>query len=132
MPQLNTNGAPSAQSATGAPFQTIAQASVEKDMDPASLDILTTGATGLPAGSLDTRVPGAGTLAGPFQMQAPNLTDDDYTGDTTHRFSQDWQQEDCSVASATKVNSSCCTADLFKQISWTYYGGAYNDAVTPL
>src|SRR5580700_12285067 len=35
MPQPNTNGAPSAQSATGAPFQTIAQASVEKDINPA-------------------------------------------------------------------------------------------------
>ncbi|MGO8913526.1 MAG: hypothetical protein ACLQDM_29965, partial [Bradyrhizobium sp.] len=44
MPQPNTNGAPSAQSDTGAPFKTIAEASVEKDMDPASLDILTTGA----------------------------------------------------------------------------------------
>ena len=64
MPQPNTNGAPQAQSATGAPFQTIAQASVEKDIDPADLDILTTGATGLAAGVLDTRVPGAGSLTG--------------------------------------------------------------------
>ncbi|MBU6463117.1 MAG: phosphoesterase [Bradyrhizobium sp.] len=123
MPQPNTNGAPVAQSDTGAPFKTIAEASVEKDMDPASLDILTTGATGLPAGSLDTRVPGAGTLAGPFPMQGPNLTDDDYTGDTTHRFYQDWQQEDCSVAGASKTNSSGCTADLFPFVMATYSNG---------
>ena len=120
MPQPNTNGAPSAQSDTGAPFKTIAEASVEKDMDPASLDILTTGATGLPAGSLDARVPGAGTLAGPFPMQGPQLTDDDYTGDTTHRFYSDWQQEDCSVANATKTNSSGCKADLFPFVMATY------------
>ena len=35
MPQPNTNGAPTAQSDTGAPFKTIAEASVEKDIDPA-------------------------------------------------------------------------------------------------
>ena len=50
MPQPNTNGAPTAQSDTGAPFKTIAEASVEKDIDPGSLDILTTGFTSLPTG----------------------------------------------------------------------------------
>jgi phospholipase C len=123
MPQPNTNGAPSAQSDNGPPFKTIAEASVEKDMDPASLDILTTGATGLPTGTLDSRVPGAGTLAGPFPMQGPQLTDDDYTGDTTHRFYQDWQQEDCSVAGATKANNSGCKNDLFPFVMATYSNG---------
>src|SRR5271154_6448604 len=56
MPQPNTNGAPTAQSDTGAPFKSIAEASVEKDIDPSSLDILTTGFTNLTAGTLDTRV----------------------------------------------------------------------------
>ena len=120
MPQPNTNGAPTAQSDIGAPFKTIAEASVEKDIDPMSLDILTTGFTGLPTGKLDTRVPGAGTLAGPFPMQGPQLTDDDYTGDSTHRFYQDWQQEDCSVANVTKTNSSGCLADLFPFVMATY------------
>src|SRR5215469_3977261 len=92
MPQPNTNGTPQAQSDTGAPFKTIAEASVEKDMDPSDLDILTTGASGLKTGSLDTRVPGAGSLTGPFLLQGPSISDDDYTGDTTHRFYQDWQQ----------------------------------------
>ena len=53
-------------------------------------------------------------------MQGPNLTDDDYTGDTTHRFYQDWQQEDCSVANATKANNSGCKADLFPFVMATY------------
>jgi phospholipase C len=120
MPQPNTNGTPTAQSDTGAPFKTIAEASVEKDMNPADIDILTTGASGLPTGVQDTRVPGAGTLTGPFPLQGPQLTDDDYTGDTTHRFYQDWQQEDCSVANATKINTSGCLADLFPFVMATY------------
>src|SRR5438876_912661 len=62
MPQPNTAGTPSAPSDTSPPFKTIVEASVEKDMNPADLDILTTGFTGLPANSLDPRVPGAGTL----------------------------------------------------------------------
>ncbi len=120
MPQPNTEGTPAVQSDTGAPFKTVAEVKVETDINPADLDLLTTGATGLPANSLDTRVPGAGTLAGPFQMQGPQLTDDDYTGDTTHRFYQDWQQEDCSVANVTKANTSGCKADLFPFVMATY------------
>jgi phospholipase C len=120
MPQPNTNGAPSAQSDTGGPFKTIAEASVEKDMDPADLDILTTGATGLPNGVLDTRIPGAGSLNGPFPLQGVAINDDDYTGDTTHRFYQDWQQDDCSAANATKSNTSGCLNDLFPFVMATY------------
>ena len=120
MPQPNTAGTPSAQSDTGAPFKTIAEASVETDIDPADLDLLTTGFSGLPTNPLDTRVPGAGTLAGPFPLQGQNLTDDDYTGDTTHRFYQDWQQGDCSVASVTKTNNGGCLNDLFPFVMATY------------
>jgi phospholipase C len=120
MPQPNTNGAPQAQSATGAPFQNVTEASVEKDIDPANLDILTTGFTGLPGGSLDTRIPGAGHLTGPFPLQGVSINDDDYTGDTTHRFYQDWQQNDCSVANVTKTNTSGCLNDLFPFVMVTY------------
>jgi len=120
MPQPNTNGAPSAQSDTSPPFKSVAEASAEKDMDPADLDILTTGATGLPTGTLDTRIPGAGSLNGPFALQGQNINDDDYTGDTTHRFYQDWQQNDCSVANSTKSNTSGCLNDLFPFVMATY------------
>jgi phospholipase C len=121
MPQPNTNGAPSAQSATSAPFQTIAQASAEPDIQPQYLSLLTTGATGLPAGVLDTRVPGAGTLPpGPFVLQGPNITDDDYTGDMTHRFYQAFQQQDCSLANATPDNPTGCLNDLFAFVMATY------------
>jgi phospholipase C len=120
MPQPNTEGTPAAPSDTAPPFKTIAEASVEKDMNPADLDILTTGFTALPANALDTRVPGAGGLEGPFQLQGPMLTDDDYTGDTTHRFYQVWQQNDCIAANATKANNSGCLADLFPFVMATY------------
>jgi phospholipase C len=120
MPQPNTEGTPAAQSPFAPPFTSVAIASVEKDMDPADLDILTTGATGLPGNSLDTRVPGAGTLTGPFPLQGPKLSDDDYTGDTTHRFYQAWQQTDCVAANATKADTSGCKVDLFPFVMATY------------
>jgi phospholipase C len=120
MPQPNTNGAPQGQSATSPPFQNTTEAGVEKDINPADLDILTTGFTGLPGGSLDTRIPGAGSLNGPFPLQGASINDDDYTGDTTHRFYQDWQQDDCSVANATKSNTSGCLSDLFPFVMKTY------------
>src|SRR5271167_1827677 len=44
MPQPNTNGAPSAQSDTGAPFKTLVEAAVEPDLQPEFTSLLTTGA----------------------------------------------------------------------------------------
>jgi phospholipase C len=123
MPQPNTNGAPSTQSTTGAPFVSVAaaQATGETDVNSNDFDILTTGATGLPAGVLDTRVPKAGMLPnGPFLLQGPSLTDDDYTGDMTHRFFQAAQQQDCSKANITDDNPTGCLNDLFPFVMSTY------------
>jgi phospholipase C len=123
MPQPNTNGAPSAPSTTGAPFTSVAvaQATGETDINSNDFELLTTGATGLPAGVLDTRIPGAGTLPpGPFPLQGPNITDDDYTGDMTHRFFSAAQQQDCSLANATKANPTGCLNDLFAFVMATY------------
>jgi phospholipase C len=121
MPQPNTNGAPSAQSATGAPFQNLTEASVEKDIEPGDVELLTTGYTGLPQGVNDTRVPGVPNLPnGPFVLQGPNLSDDDYTGDMTHRFYQAAQQQDCNLVNATKANPTGCLNDLFAFVMATY------------
>jgi phospholipase C len=121
MPQPNTNGAPSAQSNTGAPFETIAEADMEPDLESSNSILLTTGATNLPTDAVDTRVPGAGTLPnGPFVLQGANITDDDYTGDMTHRFYQAWQQSDCSIANATAANPTGCLNDLFPFVMATY------------
>jgi phospholipase C len=134
MPEPNTNGAPSAQSDTTPPFAAafLAEfAAVDPSPDFNSLTdtILTTGATGQPANTLDARIPNAGILPnGPFVLQGPNISDDDYTGDQTHRFYQAWQQSDCSVANATKANPTGCLNDLFPFVMSTY---ALNDSKTP-
>jgi phospholipase C len=134
MPQPNTNGAPVADSATGAPFipaVLAAAATIDPspDFNPLTDTILTTGFTSLASDSLDTRVPNAGILPnGPFVLQGMNLSDDDYTGDMTHRFFQAWQQSDCSVANATRTNPTGCLNDLFPFVMSTY---DLNDSVTP-
>jgi phospholipase C len=134
MPQPNTNGAPVADSATGAPFIPAVLAAAAKidpspDFNPLTDTILTTGFTGLASDSLDTRIPNAGILPnGPFVLQGTNISDDDYTGDMTHRFYQAWQQSDCSVANATKANPTGCLNDLFPFVMSTY---DLNDSVTP-
>jgi phospholipase C len=123
MPQPNTAGTPQAQSTTGAPFTSVAivQAIGENDLNAADFNLLTTGASGLPQNTLDTRIPGAGNLPnGPFVLQGPKITDDDYTGDTTHRFFQAAQQQDCSLANVTKDNPTGCLNDLFPFVMATY------------
>jgi phospholipase C len=126
MPQPNTAGTPSAQSSSSPPFSPAflaAAAAVDPSPDfNANTDtILTTGFSNLANNSLDSRIPNAGILPnGPFVLQGPNISDDDYTGDTTHRFYQAWQQSDCSVANATKANPSGCLNDLFPFVMATY------------
>jgi phospholipase C len=128
MPQPNTNGAPQAPyttivNSTGTnyetgPFTTIPP---EPDIQAKNAALLTTGATGLPTDSLDTRIPGAGYLPnGPFVLKGPNISDDDYTGDMTHRYYQAFQQQDCSIANATKDNPTGCLNDLFPFVMATY------------
>jgi phospholipase C len=121
MPQPNTAGTPSAQSDTGAPFKSVAEASIEPDISSDDTVLLTTGASGLAHNVLDTRIPNAGKIAnGPFPLRGPNIDDDDYTGDTTHRYFTAFQQQDCSMANATKDNPTGCLNDLFPFVMDTY------------
>ena len=53
-------------------------------------------------------------------LLGPNIGDDDYTGDMTHRFYQAAQQQDCSMANATKDNPTGCLNDLFAFVMDTY------------
>jgi phospholipase C len=134
MPEPNTNGAPPAQSEVGAPFPPaflaeLAVVDPSPDFNANTDTILTTGVTNLAPNSLDTRIPGAGILPnGPFVLQGLNISDDDYTGDMTHRFYQAWQQSDCSVANATKANPTGCLNDLFPFVMSTY---DLNNSKTP-
>jgi phospholipase C len=134
MPQPNTNGAPVAQSASSPPFSPAVLAGLavldpSPDFNANTDTILTTGFTSLPSNTLDTRIPSAGVLPnGPFVLQGANISDDDYTGDMTHRFYQAWQQSDCSVANATKANPTGCLNDLFPFVMSTY---DLDDSKTP-
>jgi phospholipase C len=121
-PQPNTNGAPSATSATGAPFASVADviASGEADIEQQNYNLLTTGATGLAKDSPDTRIPNLNNIVGPFMLLGPQISDDDYTGDMTHRFFQAAQQQDCSIANATAANPTGCLNDLFPFVMDTY------------
>jgi len=114
LPPPSTSGAPTGQRTTAPPFQTVAQASFETDLAPEDLVLATTGATGLPARVVDTRVTNAAALPpGPFPLTGPTMPYDAYTGDTIHRFYQMWQQTNCSAAQATPANPSGCLSDLF-------------------
>jgi acid phosphatase len=114
LPPPTTGGAPSAPRDTSAPFNTLDETTFETDLDPADLGILLTGATGLSARVTDIRVTNAAALPnGPFQLTGPTMPYDAYTGDTTHRFYQMWQQSDCALANATSGNPVGCLNDLF-------------------
>ena len=131
LPPPNTAGAPSAQSDTAPPFKTIFEAqNADGGLLPRDLRLLTTGATGLPTDSIDTRIINASALPpGPFQI-TPGVPDDAYAASPVHRFYQSWQQLDCSVQAATKGNPSGCLNDLFPWVEVTVGAGA-NGAAQP-
>jgi acid phosphatase len=121
LPAPDTNGAPTASRDTAPPFKTAAEAAVEPDVEVADQVLLTTGATGLPTRSVDTRVTNAAFLPnGPFQLTGPTMPYDAYTGDTIHRLFQMWQQSDCSLVNATHRNPSGCLNDLFPFVNTTF------------
>lgn len=121
LPPPDTLGTPTATRDTAPPFKTLAVAAVEKDLETADLVLLTTGASGLPTNSVDTRVLVATTLPnGPFQLTGPTMPYDAYTGDTIHRFYQMWQQSDCNVANATRDNPTGCLNDLYPFVNTTF------------
>jgi len=99
---------------------------VEPSLEDADEHLLTTGAaTGFPQTFVqpdpDTRVANFNTLPnGPFPLQGSNLPYDSYTGDTTHRLFEMWQQSDCNIRNATKHNPSGCLSDLYPFVITTY------------
>src|SRR6201991_4156895 len=122
MPQPTTGGAPSGPQAWypfavgySAPFEGPDQdpnwalqaqlvSSEDPDIKASQFNLLSEGWSNLPNGVLDTRIPGAGSLAGPFPLQGPDISEHDYTGDQTHRFFPAAQQQDCSMENATTAN----------------------------
>jgi phospholipase C len=105
----------------GTPFL----AAIEPSLEAGDLNLLTTGASGqdntfvLP--DPDTRVANFDKLPnGPFPLEGANLPYDSYTGDTTHRLFEMWQQSDCSLKNATRRNPSGCLNDLYPFVIVNY------------
>ena len=91
---------------------------------------LTTGGTGLPAGTPDTRIPNVNDLpAGPFQI-TPGIPYDAYAASPVHRFYQMWQQLDCNINYSDVWNPSGCAHDLFPWVEVTV-GAGTNGAPRP-
>jgi phospholipase C len=101
-------------------------ATVEPSLRHADLDLLTTGAATEFTNTFvlpdpDTRITNFDKLLnGPFQLKGAALPYDSYTGDTTHRLYEMWQQSDCNIANATKHNPSGCLSDLYPFVIVNY------------
>jgi acid phosphatase len=120
LPSPDLAGTPTAPGDLAPPFAgTAAVRKIEPWLDTADLALLTTGASGLAARrGPDSRIADMDHLPnGPFQLTSPRLPYDSYTGDTTHRFFQMWQQSDCRLADATAANPSGCLNDLYPFIA---------------
>ena len=101
-------------------------AAVEPSLEMQDLNLLTTGAASQFTQTViqpdpDTRVANYNNLPnGPFPLRGPQLPYDSYTGDTTHRLFEMWQQSDCSVSNATPENPSGCLSDLYPFVITNY------------
>ena len=85
---------------------------------------LSTGGTGLTAGTPDTRIPNVNSLpAGPFQI-TPGIPYDAYAASPVHRFYQMWQQLDCNVNYSDTWNPSGCKSDLLPWVETTVGAGS--------
>jgi len=101
-------------------------AAVEPSLEAEDLNLLTTGAA---VGFMqtvvlpdpDTRIANYNKLSnGPFPLHGDKLPYDSYTGDTTHRLYEMWQQSDCNIQNATRENPSGCLSDLYPFVITSY------------
>jgi phospholipase C len=119
----------------GCLINTTLAAQADYGLLPQDLTLLTTGATGFPPGSPDTRILNATTLPnGPYPLVTTGSSSlyDTYGGSPVHRFYQMWQQLDCDVAAATPSNLSGCQADLFPWVEQTVSSGSNGAPPKPL
>jgi phospholipase C len=121
LPAPTLNFSPSPATGEPPPFPAatplLLLAALEPSLETADLSLLTTGASGAPQSAelpdFDSRINDFDHLPnGPFPLEGAALPYDSYTGDTTHRLFEMWQQSDCSIRHATRENPSGCLSDL--------------------
>ena len=103
-------------------------AAIEPSLNVGDLNLLTTGAVPQTVSTqsfvlpdFDSRIQNFANLPnGPFPLQGAQLPYDSYTGDTTHRLFEMWQQSDCNIANATRENPSGCLSDLYPFVITNY------------
>jgi phospholipase C len=129
LPEPTLNFSPSPATGEPPPFPTGTPttflASIEPSLETGDLNLLTTGASGAAQTAeipdFDTRVNNFDHLPnGPFPLEGTNLPYDSYTGDSTHRLFEMWQQSDCNLRNATRQNPSGCLNDLYPYVITTY------------
>ena len=137
LPAPSLNFSPSPVTGEPPPFPpatpTALLAAIEPSLELGDLNLLTTGASGAPQSAelldpsngmfldLDSRVQDFNNLPnGPFPLKGASLPYDSYTGDTTHRLFEMWQQSDCNIANATRRNPSGCLSDLYPFVITSY------------
>jgi phospholipase C len=129
LPEPTLNFSPSPATGEPPPFPSgtpvALLAAIEPSLEIADLGLLTTGASGaaqtaeLP--DPDTRIKNFNHLPnGPFPLEGPALPYNSYTGDTTHRLFEMWQQSDCNIRNATRSNPSGCLSDLYPFVITNY------------
>ena len=125
LPEPTLNFAPTSPTfPAGTPASLLA--AVEPSLDADDLNLLTTGAASeftqtfeLP--DFDSRIQNFNNLPnGPFPLRGAQLPYDSYTGDTTHRLFEMWQQSDCNIRNASRKNPSGCLSDLYPFVITNY------------
>jgi phospholipase C len=129
LPEPTLNFSPSPATGEPPPFPaatpTALLAEIEPSLEMKDLGLLTTGASGAAQSAelpdFDSRIKNFSNLPnGPFPLEGANLPYDSYTGDTTHRLFEMWQQSDCNISNATRQNPSGCLNDLYPFVITTY------------
>ena len=129
LPEPSLNFSPSPVTGEPPPFPAATPiallGAIEPSLETGDLELLTTGASGVAQTAelpdFDSRIANFSNLPnGPFPLEGPNLPYDSYTGDTTHRLFEMWQQSDCNIRNATKENPSGCLNDLYPFVITSY------------
>ncbi len=129
LPEPTLNFSPSPATGEPPPFPPATPlallGAIEPSLETADLHLLTTGASGAPQTAelpdFDSRILNFNNLAdGPYPLEGPSLPYDSYTGDTTHRLFEMWQQSDCDIRNATFENPSGCLSDLYPFVITSY------------